>query len=46
MKAFDSLKTAGTKWINEKVEEGEDAVMKFSKGKFSMVTILVYQIYF
>jgi hypothetical protein len=45
-KAFESLKSAGTKWINERAAEGEDAVLKFSKGKISMVTILVFQIHF
>lgn len=38
-KAFNSMKTAGQKWVHEKLEEGEDAVMKFSKGKVSTVII-------
>lgn len=39
-KAFNSMKTAGQKWVHEKLEEGEDAVMKFSKGKVSTVIII------
>ena len=39
-KAFDSLKSAGKEWVQEKLEAGGDAVMKFSKGKFSMVMFL------
>lgn len=38
-KAFGSLKSAGKEWVQEKLEAGEDAVMKFTKGKFSMVII-------
>ena len=39
-KAFDSLKSAGKEWVQEKLEAGEDAVMKFSKGKFTMVMFI------
>lgn len=38
-KAFHSMKTAGQKWVHEKLEEGEDVVKKFSKGKISTVFI-------
>lgn len=44
-KAFNSMKTAGQKWVHEKLEEGEDAVMKFSKGKVSTV-IITYVAYY
>lgn len=44
-KAFNSMKTAGQKWVHEKFEEGEDAVMKFSKGKVSTV-IITYVAYY
>ena len=35
--AFASLKTAGDKWINERVDDAEDIVKKFTKGKTTLV---------
>ena len=37
-KAFASLKTAGDKWINERVDDAEDIVRKFTKGKTTLVS--------
>ena len=36
--AFASLKTAGDKWINERVDDAEDIVRKFTKGKTTLVS--------
>lgn len=36
--AFDSLKKAGNKWVNERVEDSEDIVKKFTKGKITLVS--------
>ena len=37
-KAFASLKTAGDKWINERADDAEDIVRKFTKGKTTLVS--------
>ena len=36
--AFASLKTGGDKWINERVDDAEDIVRKFTKGKTTLVS--------
>ncbi|XP_062616045.1 uncharacterized protein LOC134277750 [Saccostrea cucullata] len=33
--AFKGLNASGQKWVNESINEGEDEIMKFSKGKSS-----------
>lgn len=36
--AFNSLKKAGNEWVNEKVEDAEDIVKKFTKGRITLVS--------
>lgn len=36
--AFNSLKKAGNKWVNERVEDSEDIVKKFTKGRTTLVS--------
>lgn len=35
--AFANLKRAGNKWVNEKIEDAEDIVKKFTYGKMTLV---------
>lgn len=42
--AFASFRSAGKKWMKETCEEGDDPVLKFSKGNFSTVMFLNYYI--
>ncbi|XP_062579219.1 uncharacterized protein LOC134241150, partial [Saccostrea cucullata] len=35
--AFASLKSAGDRWVNEKIEDAEDRVKKFTKGRVTLV---------
>lgn len=35
--AFNSLKRAGNEWVNERIEDAEDIVKKFTKGKITLV---------
>ena len=41
--AFASLKTAGDKWINQRVDDAEDIVKKFTKGKTTLVSQMFNQ---
>lgn len=36
--AFNSLKKAGNKWVNERVDDSEDIVKKFTKGRTTLVS--------
>lgn len=36
--AFNSLKKTGNEWVNEKVEDAEDIVKKFTKGRITLVS--------